>query len=123
MAWTRRGTNTPANPGIAGLDKLPASRDAFWSLIEQYGATYFCGHEHVFNMMQPRGGAWQVLVGSGGSPFDAKPGEVTLNSDSDRAYAWATVKVRRSGKVDIAAYGFSDSFGPTRLLKQVTLDR
>jgi len=117
------GTNAPANPGIAGLDKLPASRDAFWNLIEQYGATYFCGHEHVFNMMQPRGGAWQVLVGSGGSPFDAKPGEVTLNSDSDRAYAWATVKVRRSGKVDIAAYGFSDSFGPTRLLKQVTLDR
>jgi len=31
------------------------------------------------------------------------------------------VKVRRSGKVDINAYGFSDTYGPTRLLKRVTL--
>jgi hypothetical protein len=117
------GTNTPPNPGVSGLDKVPASRDAFWSVIEQYGATYFCGHEHEFNMAQPRGAAWQVLVGAGGSPFDATPGEVTLSPATDRTYAWATVKVRRSGKVDIYAYGFSDSYGPTRLLKHVTLAR
>jgi hypothetical protein len=117
------GTNTPPNPGVAGLDASPASRDAFWNLIEQYGATYFSGHEHVFNMMQPKGAAWQVLVGSGGSPFDAKQGEVTRNPATDRTYAWATVKVRRSGKVDITAYGFSDSYGPTRVLKRVTLAR
>jgi hypothetical protein len=117
------GTNTPPNPGISGLDKIPASRDAFWNVIEQYGATYFCGHEHEFNMAQPKGAAWQVLVGSGGSPWDAKVGEVTLNPASDRSYAWATVDIRRSGKVDITAYGFSDSYGPTRVLKRVTLAR
>jgi hypothetical protein len=117
------GTNTPPNPGVSGLDKVPASRDAFWNVIEQYGATYFCGHEHEFNMMQPKGSAWQVLVGSGGSPFDAKPTETTLNPASDRTYAWATVKIRRSGKVDITAYGFSDAYGPTQVLKQVTLAR
>jgi hypothetical protein len=115
------GTNTPPSPGIAGLDKIPASRDAFWNVIEQFGATYFCGHEHEFNMMQPKGSAWQVLVGAGGSPWDAQPGEVTLNPASDRDYAWATVKIRRSGKVVISAYGFSDNFGPTHLIKRVTL--
>ncbi len=103
----------------AGLDKMPAQRDAFWDTIEQYGATYFCGHQHMFNLMQPRGAAWQVLVGTGGSPWDAKPGETTLHPESDRAYAWATVEVRKSGKVDITAYGFSDTFGPTKVLGRV----
>jgi hypothetical protein len=31
------------------------------------------------------------------------------------------VKIRRSGKVDIAAFGFSDACGPTQVLKRVTL--
>jgi hypothetical protein len=117
------GTNTPPNPGVAGLDKFTADRDAFWALIEQYGATYFCGHEHIFNMVQPKGGAWQVLVGSGGSPFDAKPGEVTLAPATDRSYAWVTVRIHKSGKVRLTAYGFSDTYGPTQVLKRVTLAR
>ena len=103
----------------AGLDKIPAQRDAFWNTIEQYGATYFCGHQHMFNLMQPQGGAWQVLVGTGGSPWDAKPGEKTLHPESDRAYAWATTEVHQSGKVDITAYGFSDTFGPTQVLGRI----
>ena len=115
------GKGAKPAPGISGLDKVPEARDAMWSVIEQYGATYFCGHEHEFNMMQPKGGAWQVLVGSGGSPWDAQPGEDTANPSTDRAYAWATVSIRKSGKVDIEAYGFSDSFGPTQLLKKITL--
>ena len=115
-------TNTlPATP--SGLDNDLPSRDAFWALIEQYGATYFCGHEHIFNMAQPlgtQGGkAWQVLVGSGGSPFDAAPTDLTLNPATDRAYAWATVTVYTSGKVRITAYGFNDQFGPTRVLQSV----
>ncbi len=104
-----------------GLDKAPEQRDAFWKVIEQYGATYFCGHEHMFNLMQPRGAAWQVLVGTGGSPWDAKPGEKTLHPESDRAYAWATVEVRKSGKVDLTAYGFSDRYGPTKVLQRIQL--
>ena len=72
-------------------------------------------------MMQPKGAAWQVLVGSGGSPWDAQPGEETLNPATDRAYAWATVSIHKSGKVDIRAYGFSDTYGPTKLLKTVVL--
>ena len=111
----------PEKPDVAGLDKYPNKRDEFWSVIEQYGATYFCGHEHEFDMMQPKGAAWQVLVGSGGSPWDAQPGEKTMNPASDRAYAWATVSIRKSGKIEINAYGFSDQYGPTRLLKRVVL--
>jgi hypothetical protein len=72
-------------------------------------------------MEQPRGAAWQVLVGSGGSPWDAQPGEVTRNPDTDRSYAWATVSIHQSGKVDIDAYGFNEAFGPTKQLKHVVV--
>ena len=94
-------------------------------MIEQYGATYFCGHEHIFNITQPTatigGKAWQVLVGSGGSPFDASPTDVTV-SPTDRYYAWATVKIYQSGKVKVTAFGFDDHFGPTRVLQTVVLN-
>ena len=109
----------------AGLDNDPDSRDAFWNLIEQYGATYFCGHEHIFSMSQPwkdKGGkAWQVLVGSGGSPFEALPTDATVNPKTDRDYAWATVSVLRSGKVLVKVYGFNDQFGTTKVLQTVLL--
>ena len=39
-------TSLPAAP--SGLDNDLASRDLFWDVIEKYGATYFCGHEHIF---------------------------------------------------------------------------
>jgi hypothetical protein len=110
-------------PGINGLDKSDKERDALWDVIERFGATYFCGHEHEFNMSQPRGAAWQVLVGSGGSPWDAQPGEVTKNPDTDRVYAWSTVSIHQRGKVDVDAYGFSDVYGATKLLKHVVLGR
>jgi hypothetical protein len=119
-----KNTTLPATP--SGLD-VPADktgRDAFWALMEQYGATYFCGHEHIFNLMQPLaatgGTAWQVLVGSGGSPFEAAPNAVTI-APSDRYYAWAKVDVRKSGKVRITAYGFDDNFGQTHKLQQILL--
>jgi len=105
----------------AGLDKFPAKRDAFWDVVEQFEATYFCGHEHMFSMSQPRGKAWHVLVGTGGSPWDATPGEATQNPATDRSYAWATVDIRKSGKVDIKAYAFGDTYGPTKLVRQVSL--
>ncbi len=113
----------PGKP--AGLDNDAASRDAFWSLIEQYNATYFCGHEHVFNVAQPTkdlgGKAYQVLVGSGGSPFEAAPTDVTINPLTDRNYAWATVAIHQSGKVDMTIYGFDDKYGPTHVLQTVTM--
>jgi len=119
--------NAPLPDKPAGLDNDPASRDAFWDLIEQYGATYFCGHEHIFHMEQPRaargGKAWQVLVGSGGSPFEAVPADATVSPGTDRDYAWATVKVYKSGKVKINAYGFDDRYGPTHLIESITLHR
>lgn len=110
----------------SGLDNDPASRDLFWNVIEQHHATYFCGHEHIFHMDQPTAGtggtAWQVLVGSGGSPFEALPTDTTINPTTDRDYAWATVSVFKSGKVRITVFGFDDQFGPTKVLKSVTLN-
>ena len=106
-----------------GLDLSPDNQKRFWSLIERYRATYFCGHEHIFNLMQPGsstgGKSWQVLVGSGGSPFDAGKGE-SPNPD-DRIYAWAEVSVYSSGRVNLEAYGFDEFFGKTKLLKSLEI--
>ena len=108
----------------AGLDATAATtakRDAFWAVIEQYNATYFCGHEHIYNISRPKGGAYQVLVGSGGSPFDdsAANNGNTVRPPTDRSYAWATVRVHSDGAVDILGYGFDEHFGPTQLYDQI----
>ena len=108
---------TPAG----GLDVSIPDRDAFWNVIESNNATYFAGHEHIFNSSQPKGGAYQVIVGAGGSPFDAKASDVTVNPATDRSYSWATVRVHQDGGVDILAYGFDASFGATQLIKQIYL--
>jgi hypothetical protein len=112
----------PATP--SGLDGDVAARDAFWAVIEQYGATYFCGHEHIYNLSQPTaaagGHAWQVMVGSGGSPFEAAPTDQTL-AKTDRFYAWARVDVRKSGRVVVTGWGFDDHFGNTKHLQTLTL--
>jgi len=94
----------------------------FWAVIAHYDATYFCGHEHIAHVEQFRDvtGAskntpYQVIVGSGGSPFDD-----AMSSDNpprepvpqlnwqDRYYGWATVQVHRSGNVTLQVQGFTD---------------
>jgi len=109
---------------LEGFDRYPENQKAFWQVIEDSHATYFCGHEHIFHLSQPAkvagGHAWQVMAGSGGSPFSAKPG--TSSKPEDRYYAWAMVQVHQSGKVHLDAWGFSDAFGPTRQLGTFDLD-
>ena len=126
----------------AGLDtnvnaqSVPALRNAFWSIITQYKATYFSGHEHTVNVAKYAdptgtypGTPYQVVVGSGGSPFDDKlvgtcsstnpPGctEPLLTNPFDRYYAWALVSVHASGKVSLEVNGFNDQFGPVQRLR------
>ncbi len=130
----------PAKPYVYATNAAPSGMNAasaatFWGLVEQYKATYFCGHEHIYNMSQPTftvtntdgtsstigGSTYQVIVGAGGSPFDAAVGTTTLNPLTDRSYSWATVQIHQSGLVDIKAYGFNDSFGPTNQFSAITL--
>ena len=94
----------------------------FWAVIAHFNATYFSGHEHLPHVEQFKdvtGGSknspYQVIVGSGGSPFDAAmstdspPREpVPLTNWQDRYYAWGTVQVHRSGNVSLQVQGFSD---------------
>ncbi len=118
------GGSLPATPSGLDAAKDLTGRDTFWSLVEQYGAVYFCGHEHIFHVSQPtapKGKAWQVMVGSGGSPFEALPTDLTVNPSTDRDYAWATVKVYQNGKVKITAYGFDEHYGPTHVLDSLVL--
>jgi hypothetical protein len=101
----------------------------FWNVISKHNATYFSGHEHIYNVSQPinndtpaGGTAYQVIVGAGGSPFDdlasttTTPESVgTVTSEvtgsvtaleSDRMYSWATVAIHQSGAVTMTTYGF-----------------
>ena len=134
-------------PGPSGLDanlnsqSVPVLRNAFWSVIAQYGATYFSGHEHTVNVARYAdptgtnpGTPYQVLVASGGSPFDDKlvgtcsaskpPGcvEPTLTNPYDRYYAWGLVSVHASGKVSLQVSGFSDQGGPVQDLSLYDVD-
>jgi hypothetical protein len=141
MAFTY---NYQASGAIAagGLDTDTTSRNNFWRLIAQYNAAYFCGHEHVTHLKQyadptstyTAKNPWQVLVGAGGSPFDAFractydangvatscSAAPTTAGTKDRWYGWALVKIRQSGAVDLELYGFSDSFGATTKIQTVT---
>jgi 3',5'-cyclic AMP phosphodiesterase CpdA len=96
-----------------GLDSVAdlSGRDAFWKVIEEYRAAYFCGHEHIYHAAQPAGRAWQVIVGSGGSPFESD-----TVAPIDRTYAWAVARVHASGRVRVTTYGFSEQLGVTHLL-------
>ena len=67
--------------------------------------------------------AWQVLVGSGGSPFEALPTDLTVNPSTDRDYAWVSVKVYENGLVKIKAYGFDDHFGPTHVIGSLRVNQ
>jgi hypothetical protein len=106
-----------------GLDAFPENCDAFWKIIQDYDATYFCGHEHIYHSMQPRASGghnpWQVIVGSGGSPFEAAPG--ASSNPNDRKYAWALVRVYANGRVRMEARGFDEHFGPTETIESIEL--
>ena len=97
------------------LENATGQRDAFWNVIESFGATYFSGHEHVYHASQPTketgGESWQVIVGSGGSPFGIKKGE--SKNPQDRMYAWADVKVHANGSLGVKIFGFDEYMGPT----------
>jgi hypothetical protein len=150
-AVTGGSVNPPStnSPGPGGLDAnyittttgTPPTttyttpwRDTFWSVIAHYGATYFSGHEHTVNVRQfadptgtYSGTPYQVIVGSGGSPFDdklvttgtvngiacstTKPCEPQLTGPYDRYYAWALVQVHASGNVSLQVSGFGDNYG------------
>jgi Calcineurin-like phosphoesterase len=137
---------TTNSPGPGGLDANYVAvasngvttytepfRNAFWSVIAQYNATYFSGHEHTVNVSQNAdptganpGAPFQVIVGSGGSPFDDKLAstkctqpniatcEPVLTNPYDRFYAWALVQIHQSGAVSMQVNGFNDQFGPVQ---------
>ncbi len=106
-----------------GLEERLEVRDALWELIEQYGATYFCGHQHVYNASRPTratgGKAWQVIVGTAGSPFGIKPGQST--NPNDRMYAWAEVNVHKNGKVMLLVRGFDETLSATRVIERLDI--
>jgi len=115
------------------LDTRPQSRQTlayyplvnmFWAVISHYNATYFSGHEHIVHIEQfpditgaSKNTPYQVIVGAGGSPFDAAlvgtcsascAEPVPFTNWQDRYYGWATVQVHRSGNVTLQVQGFTD---------------
>jgi len=108
----------------AGFDADADNQNAFWGAIERHHAIYFCGHQHILHMMQPRkdegGQAWQITVGSGGSPLAAKQ---STGNPLDREYAWVLAKVYKSGDVRLEAWGFDRVGQTSRRLDVLTIKR
>ncbi|MEI8026381.1 MAG: hypothetical protein WCI18_08530, partial [Pseudomonadota bacterium] len=102
-----------------GLDAFPTDQVAFWTLIEKYKATYFCGHQHIYHASQPwkdkGGNAWQVLAGSGGSPFDAPANPA--GTSPNRLYAWVKVSLYQSGKIHAETFAFDENYGNTKTIE------
>lgn len=119
------GAAPSSTSSLSNADATAA--DAFWNVIVRNGATYFSGHEHEYNIAQydgksgQAGKAYQVIVGAGGSPWDAADPSVAGLKPSDRMYSWATVQVFQSGEVRLTSYGFNDKLGTTRVIEKVTL--
>ena len=98
-------TGSAASSTSSLYNNNAAAGNAFWNIITQYNATYFSGHEHIYNVSQPNGGAaYQVIVGAGGSPFEDS--KSTGTAPTDRLYSWATVSIYQSGKVVMNTWGF-----------------
>jgi hypothetical protein len=96
------------NSNSSLYNKDPQAAEAFWKVINNHKATYFCGHEHTYNISKPFSlNSYQVLVGAGGSPF--QPTNPPSVISSDRMYSWATVVVYQSGKVVMNTWGFDDT--------------
>ncbi|HOT77672.1 MAG TPA: metallophosphoesterase [Candidatus Wallbacteria bacterium] len=58
----------------SALDKYPAQRDKFWSLLNKYRVdAYFCGHEHLYDR-QRINNVFQIINGSCGAPIKSKVG-------------------------------------------------
>ena len=104
--------------GTVGTTKSTCNRDEFWNVIESNHATYFSGHEHIYNVQRPKNGSYQVLVGSGGSPFETS---VATSNPNDRKYAWAEVRVYQSGNVQVTTYGFDENYNATTVLDNFNL--
>ena len=51
MAFTYNYTTDPSI-AAGGLDADTTPRNNFWRLMAQYGAAYFCGHEHTTKVAQ-----------------------------------------------------------------------
>ena len=127
-AFTYQYTDGVAPDGLRDT-AAGGNRDHFWALVNRYGGTYFCGHQHIYHLAQPALAAglpaWQVIVGSGGSPFSAggsrKKSVATRHPATDLTYAWARVEIRRSGSVEMTTYGFDHDLGPTRQLDRILL--
>ena len=89
----------------------PGAADAFWTVIANHQATYFSGHEHIYDVESfisnaAKKSALQVIVGAGGSPFESS---TPTSKTTDRMYSWATVSIYKSGKVVMNTYGFDDT--------------
>ena len=106
-----------------GLDTFPESGEAFWKVIQDFDATYFCGHEHIYHAMQPRNSGnhhpWQIIVGAAGAPFEAKPGDSA--NPNDRKFGWTLIKISASGHVRMDTYLFDERFGPTTVVETIDL--
>ena len=63
-------TGSAASSTSSLNNKNSVAAAVFWTTINNHKATYFCGHEHIYNVSRPGlFNSYQVLVGAGGSKY------------------------------------------------------
>jgi len=73
----------PANRHIGdSLDANTTDRDAFWTVLEEYDATYICGHTHYYSTYSS-GGATQIDLGNAGNPGESQQTFVVFTVNDD----------------------------------------
>ena len=79
------------------LDKYPANRDRFWSLLHDKGVTaYICGHTHGYSLVKIEG-VWQLDTGhSQGSGETDPPSTFVVIHVDDGAVIFKTYRVNGS---------------------------
>ncbi|MGD0959447.1 MAG: metallophosphoesterase [Methylomonas sp.] len=111
---TNTGLTTSAASSLYLTDNTAGN--AFWQVIKNHNATYFSGHEHVYNVSQPsdnftpQGGApngsYQFILGAGGSPFDdlaSAPGNSSASTPDPVGDATNATIVTSAGNTTISA--------------------
>jgi hypothetical protein len=98
---------------IKGLDSEEDEGKAFWKVILANKATYFTTYEYNTNVSQPNHGkAFQVLIGSGGSPYATeKPQNFAQKK------AWVNVTIYESGKVHMDVNSSDTQKGEIKISK------
>jgi acid phosphatase len=75
-------------------------------LLEKYAVdAYLCGHDHDRQLLEPVGGVYYIVSGTGSKSRDTRYGETTIFAETNLGFAWFRVSAGEFHVQFINAYG------------------